>query len=168
MHKFSMSGGLDFFCVFLSCDAWGTDITYIRLSSGWLYLVVILDWFSRYVVSWELSTTLEVDFCIRALEKAFDINKPEIFNSDQGSQFTCSAFINKLKEKDIKISMDGRGRAMDNIFNERFWRSIKYEEVYIKDYQSIIEAKNGIESYMNLAHMCFKVKPHYCRSKNNH
>ena len=100
-------------------EVWGTDITYIRLGHGWLYLVAIMDWVSRYVLSWELSTTLEVDFCIRALEKALSLTLPEIFNSDQGSQFTSVDFIKKLKEKNIQISMDGRGRAMDNIFTER-------------------------------------------------
>ncbi|MEA3485926.1 MAG: IS3 family transposase, partial [Candidatus Aerophobetes bacterium] len=129
-------------------QVWGTDITYIRLKHGWLYLVAIMDWMSRYVLSWELSIDLNVDFCIMALERALTIATPEIFNSDQGSQFTSLAFIEQLKQKNIQISMDGRGRAMDNIFNERLWRSVKYEEVYLKDYQNVYEAKQGIGDYM--------------------
>lgn len=129
-------------------EVWGADITYIGLRHGWLYLVAIMDWMSRYVLSWELSTTLEVDFCIRALEKALSLAIPEIFNSDQGSQFTSVDFIKKLQQRGIQISMDGRGRAMDNVFTERLWRSIKYEEVYIKNYQTVREAKEGISKYM--------------------
>ena len=131
-------------------QVWGSDITFIRLNKGWLYLVAIIDWFSRYVLSWELSTSLEADFCIRALENALMIATPEIFNTDQGSQFTSLDFVGRLEEKQIRISMDGKGRAMDNIFTERFWRSLKYEEVYLKDYQSVLEAKQGIKSYMGL------------------
>jgi len=129
-------------------EVWGTDITYIRLHHGWLYLVAIMDWLSRYVLSWELSTTLEVDFCIKALGKALSLTFPEIFNSDQGSQFTSVDFIRKLQERSIAISMDGRGRAMDNIFTERLWRSVKYEEVYLNDYQTVREAKEGISRYL--------------------
>jgi len=129
-------------------QVWGTDITYIRLDKGWLYLVAIMDWFSRYVLSWELSTSLEVDFCISALEKAFTIGAPEISNTDQGSQFTSLAFVDTLDKHHVQISMDGRGRAMDNIFTERLWRSVKYEEVYIKDYRNISDAKEGIGNYM--------------------
>jgi len=131
-----------------SNQVWGTDITYIRVNNGWLYLVAIMDWFSRYVLSWELSTTLETDFCIRALERAFEKATPGIFNSDQGSQFTSLGFIDTLKRQNIQISMDGRGRAMDNIFNERLWRSVKYEEVYIKDYRGVSDAREGIGNYM--------------------
>ena len=109
-----------------------------------VYLVAIMDWMSRYVLSWELSIDMDVDSCIMALERALAIGTPEIFNSDQGSQFTSLDFINQLKQKNIQISMDGRGRAMDNIFNERLWRSVKYEEVY----QSVPEAKQGINDYM--------------------
>ncbi len=130
-------------------QVWGTDITYIRLSHGWLYLVAIMDWMSRYVLSWEMSINMDVDFCIVALERAVAIDTPEIFNSDQGSQFTSLDFTKQLKQNDIQISMDGRGRAMDNIFNERLWRSVKYEEVYLKDYQNVREAKQGIGDYMN-------------------
>ena len=130
-------------------EVWGTDITYIRMRHGWLYLVAIMDWVSRYVLSWEISTTLEVDFCIRALERALTITDPEIFNSDQGSQFTSIAFLKCLEEKrSIQISMDGRGRATDNVFTERLWRSVKYEEVYLNDYATVSEAKEGIGNYM--------------------
>ena len=130
-------------------EVWGTDITYIRMRHGWLYLVAIMDWVSRYVLSWGISTTLEVDFCIRALERALSIADPEIFNSDQGSQFTSVTFLKRLEERSIQISMDGRGRAMDNIFIERLWRSVKYEEVYINDYEAVPDAKEGINRYMN-------------------
>jgi len=130
-------------------EVWSTDITYIRMRHGWLYLVAIMDWMSRYVLSWKLSTTLEVDFCIQALEKALAIGTPEIFNSDQGSQFTSLAFLDLLEKRNIQISMDGRGRAMDNVFNERLWRSIKYEEVYINDYETVHDAEEGIDRYMS-------------------
>jgi putative transposase len=125
-----------------------TDITYIRLLQGWMYLVAILDWFSRYVVSWAVSTTQEVGFCLEALECALIRGTPEIFNSDQGSQFTSVAFTDLLKAHEIRISMDGRGRVFDNIFTERFWRTVKYEEVYLHDYQSVREGKRGIGRYI--------------------
>lgn len=125
----------------------GTDITYIRLQKGWLYLVAFLDWFSRYVVSWQLSDTLEVDFVIEALEQALKIGKPQIMNSDQGSQFTSTRYTDRLLQEQIQISMDGRGRALDNIFTERLWRSVKYQEVYINDYQSPREARKGLARY---------------------
>lgn len=112
-------------------QVWGTDITYIRLRQGFLYLVAMIDWFSRYVLSWRLSNSLDVGFCIEALEDAFEKGCPEIFNSDQGSQFTSDDFTGILLDKGIAISMDGRGRVFDNIFTERLWRSLKYEEVYI-------------------------------------
>jgi putative transposase len=131
-----------------SNQVWGTDITYIRMHKGWLYLVAILDWFSRYVVSWELSISMEVDFCLSAVSKALAVATPEIFNSDQGSQFTSLIFLEKLLEAKAKISMDSRGRALDNIFTERLWRSVKYEEVYLKDYQTVQEAKEGIGNYL--------------------
>ena len=130
-------------------EVWSTDITYIRMKHGWLYLVAIMDWMSRFILSWELSTTLEVDFCIRALKRALAIGTPEIFNSDQGSQFTSLAFLKHLEEKGIQISMDGRGRAMDNAFTERLWRSLKYEEVYINDYETVRDAKEGIKRYIS-------------------
>jgi putative transposase len=131
-----------------SNQVWGTDITYIRMHKGWLYLVAILDWFSRYVVSWELSTSMEVDFCLSAIGKALAVATPEIVNSDQGSQFTSLIFLEKLQEANVKSSMDGRGRALDNIFTERLWRSVKYEEVYLKDYQTVQEAKESISNYL--------------------
>jgi len=108
-----------------------------------------MDWISRYVLSWELSIDMDVDFCIMALERAFTIGTPEIFNSDEGSQFTSLDFTKQLKQRSIQISMDGRGRAMDSIFDERVWRSVKYEEGYIKDYQSVHEAKQGTDGCIN-------------------
>ena len=108
-----------------------------------------LDWLSRYVLSWEISTTLEVDFCIRALERALSIADPEIFNSDQGSQFTSVTLLKCLEERSIQISMDGRGRAMDNVFTERLWPSVKYEEVYLNDYATVSDAREGIGNYIN-------------------
>ena len=129
-------------------QVWATDITYIRLVHGWMYLVAILDWFSRYIVSWAISTTQDVLFCLEALEGALSQGKPEIFNSDQGSQFTSTAFIDLLKAHAIRISMDGRGRVFDNIFTERLWRTVKYEEVYLHDYQDVREGKYGIGRYI--------------------
>jgi len=127
---------------------WGTDITYIRVKGAWMYLVAMLDWFSRYVVSWELSDTLCVAFCTEALQKALAVGIPDIHNSDQGAQFTAEEYIALLKAYDtIQISMDGRGRAMDNIFTERLWRTVKYEEVYLKEYQSPKEARQSLTDY---------------------
>jgi putative transposase len=126
---------------------WSTDITYIRLKQGFVYLVAVIDWFSRYVLSWEISNSLDTCFCLSALEKAFHNGVPEIFNSDQGSQFTSEAFINSLQTSGIRISWDGRGRAMDNIFVERLWRSVKHEEVYLKDYANVPEAISGLDRY---------------------
>jgi putative transposase len=127
--------------------AWASDITYIPLHRGYIYLVAIMDWYSRYVLSWEISNTLDTNFCLEALEKALQVGKPEIFNTDQGSQFTSNAFTSCLLDKDIKISMDGKGRAIDNIFIERLWRSVKYEEVYLHDYETVPDAVKGIGSY---------------------
>lgn len=129
-------------------QVWGSDITYIGLSKGWVYLVAIIDWFSRYVVSWKLSNSLETDFCVCALEEAFGKGRPEIFNTDQGSQFTSLTFTGKVLEREIQISMDGRGRCFDNIFTERLWRSLKYEEVYLRDYEDVAQAREGIGSYL--------------------
>lgn len=129
---------------------WGTDITYIRMCRGWLYLVAIMDWYSRYVLSWELSTILEADFCIEAIDKAFKVAKPEIINSDQGSQYTSLKYIERVEKENIKISMDGRGRCMDNIFTERLWGSLKREEVYLKEYYTINDARKGINEYFYL------------------
>jgi putative transposase len=128
-------------------QVWSTDITYIRMAQGFLYLVAVMDWFSRFVLSWSLSLTMEVDFCVEALKRALRRAKPDIFNSDQGSQFTSEKFSTELEARDIAISMDGRGRCMDNIFVERLWRSLKYEEVYLKDYASGTEARAGIQRY---------------------
>jgi putative transposase len=129
-------------------QVWSTDITYIRMGQGFVYLVAVMDWYSRYVLSWSLSLTMEIDFCIEALRSALRRGRPEIFNSDQGSQFTSEKFTDELAVKDIAISMDGRGRCMDNIFIERLWRSLKYEEVYLKDYESVKEARTGIDRYL--------------------
>ena len=128
-------------------QVWSTDITYIRMAQGFVYLVAVMDWYSRYVLSWSLSLTMEIDFCIEALRLALRRGRPEIFNSDQGAQFTSEKFTDELAAKEIAISMDGRGRCMDNIFIERLWRSLKYEEVYLKDYESVTEARTGIERY---------------------
>ena len=128
-------------------QVWSTDITYIRMAQGFLYLVAIMDWFSRFVLSWSLSLTMEVEFCVEALKRALRWGCPDIFNSDQGSQFTSEKFTGELAERQIAISMDGRGRCMDNIFVERLWRSLKYEEVYLKDYASVAEARAGISGY---------------------
>ena len=130
-------------------QVWATDITYIRLLQGFVYLVVVIDWFSRYVLSWKLSITIEKEFCMEALEEALKVDLPEIFNSDQGSQFTSPEFTEKLGEKQVQISMDGKGRCMDNIFTERLWRSVKYEEVYIKNYSTPLEAYQGLKEYFN-------------------
>jgi len=128
-------------------QVWSADITYIRLRRGFLYLVAVLDWYSRYVLSWALSTTLEASFCVWALEEALGKAHPEIFNTDQGSQFTSEAFTGCLEKLGIAISMDGRGRVYDNIFVERLWRSVKYEEVYLKDYADGTEARAGLAGY---------------------
>ena len=128
-------------------QVWSADITYIRLSQGFAYLVAILDWFSRYVLSWSLSTTLDAWFCVQALREALRFATPETFNTDQGSQFTSGAWIEELTKVGVAISMDGRGRAFDNIFTERLWRTVKYEEVYLKDYGAVDEARQGLEGY---------------------
>jgi putative transposase len=130
-------------------QVWSTDITYVRLAQGFVYLVAILDWFSRYALAWELSITMEMDFCLKALETALQQGKPEIFNSDQGSQFTSLAFTERLAKEGIQISMDGRGRVFDNIFVERLWRSLKWEEVYLNDYRNVREAKQGISQWFH-------------------
>jgi putative transposase len=130
---------------------WSTDITYVRLRRGFCYLVAVLDWFSRYVLAWEVDTSLEVGFCLSALERALSAGTnsgpPAIFNSDQGAQFTSEAFTARLAAQKVAISMDGRGRALDNIFVERLWRSIKQEEVYIHDYQTVAEARSSLDRY---------------------
>jgi putative transposase len=128
-------------------QVWSTDITYIRLKQGFVYLVAVMDWYSRYVISWRLSTTLDNQFCCEALEEALEQGCPEIFNSDQGIQFTSSNFTDILKRKEIRISMDGRGRALDNVFIERLWRNLKYEEVYRNDYLDVSDCCRHIKEY---------------------
>jgi putative transposase len=123
------------------------DITYIRLAGGFVYLVAVIDWFSRYVLSWAMSITMDVAFCVEALEQAIRHGHPEIFNTDQGAQFTSLTFTERLKNGGIRISMDGRGRALDNVFVERLWRSVKYEEVYLRDYQSVWDARQSLARY---------------------
>lgn len=130
-------------------QVWGIDITYIRLVAGWMYLVAILDWCSRYVVSWELDQTLELPFVLHAVEGALARATPQMINSDQGSQFTSPQYLEPLLQKQIAISMDGRGRALDNIFTERLWRSVKYEEVYLHEYGSPKEARHGLTRYFD-------------------
>ena len=129
-------------------QVWCTDITYIRLRSGFVFLVAIMDWFSRYVVSWEVSNRLDTTFCLTALDRALQGTKPEIFNSDQGCQFTSHAFTGRLEMAGIAISMDGRGRCYDNIFIERLWRSVKYDKVYLSDWQQVTEAQSGLTEYL--------------------
>jgi len=129
-------------------QVWGSDITYIPMAHGFMYLVAIMDWYSRYVLAWRLSNTLDVEFCIDALEEALGKGTPEMFNTDQGSQFTSEAFTGILLKKGIQISMDGKGRCQDNVFVERLWRSLKYEEVYLKGYQRVPEARAGIDAYL--------------------
>jgi len=128
-------------------QVWASDITYIRLRGGFVYLTAVMDWYSRYVVSWELSNTLDAAFCVEALERALAISQPEIFNTDQGGQYTSDAFTGRLKKAGIRISMDGRGRVYDNIFVERLWRTVKYEEVYLNHYESMPEAWMGLARY---------------------
>jgi putative transposase len=128
-------------------QVWSTDITYIRMNQGFLYLTAVIDWFSRYVLSWQLSNTMEVGFCLEALESALSQSQPQIFNTDQGAQFTSAVFTQRLETQGIAISQDGRGRALDNIFVERLWRSVKYEEVYLKSYSCVAEAISGLDSY---------------------
>ena len=129
-------------------QVWCIDITYIRLKGGFVYLVAIMDWYSRKVLSWELSNTMDSSFCISALESAIRLHgAPDIFNSDQGTQFTSEAFTSVLKHNDIKISMDGKGRWMDNVFIERLWRSVKYENIYLYDYVSMLDLRKGLKGY---------------------
>ncbi len=131
-------------------QVWCTDITYVRLEGGFVYLVAVMDWYSRKVLSWEVSPSMEESFCVSALERALRLYPaPEIFNTDQGSQFTGKAFTGVLKKHDIQISMDGKGRCMDNIFIERLWRSVKYEEIYLNDYSSTEELRKGLRKYFH-------------------
>ena len=130
-------------------QVWSADITYIRLRAGFIYLTAVIDWFSRYVLSWRLSNTLDSSFCVEALAAALKDGRPEIFNTDQGTQFTSEEFTGILKGGEIAISMDGRGRCLDNIFVERLWRTVKYEEVYLRDYQTPAEAHLGLNKYFD-------------------
>ena len=130
-------------------QVWGCDITYIRLTRGFVYLIAVIDWFSRYVLAWELSTTLDTSFCLDGLDRALQGATPEIFNTDQGVQFTSSEFVGRLKAAKIRISWDGRGRALDNIFVERLCRSVKYEDIYLKDYQTVPKVRKGLTAYFH-------------------
>lgn len=135
-------------CVNRPNQVWCTDITYIRLKGGFVYLCVIMDWYSRCVLSWRLSTSLDNAFCIEALKEALEVyGNPEIFNSDQGCQFTSDDFTAVLLEKSIKISMDGRGRALDNVFVERLWRTVKYEDIFIRGYETVAECRTGLDEF---------------------
>jgi putative transposase len=128
-------------------QVWSTDITYVPLRHGFLYLVAVMDWYSRHVLAWRLSTTLDGGFCLEALDESLSLATPEIFNSDQGCQFTAAAFTSRLEARGIAVSMDGRGRAIDNVFIERLWRSVKYEEVYLRDYADGWEAEACLDAY---------------------
>ena len=128
-------------------QVWSSDITYIRTRYGFVYLTAVIDWFSRYVLSFEVSTSLDTDFCVKALKKALNIAKPEIFNTDQGVQFTSDEFTGCLANAGVRISMDGRGRALDNIFVERLWRNVKYEKVYFNDYEAVKDVVRDMEEY---------------------
>ena len=131
-------------------QVWSTDITYIRLEQGFAYLIAIIDWYSRYVISWRLSNSLEIDFCLDCLREALDNNnKPDIFNSDQGGHFTSDQFTSILTNEDIQISMDGRGRCLDNIFVERLWRTVKQENIYLNSYSDVLETKTGLNKYFH-------------------
>jgi len=130
-------------------QVWSTDITYIRIRNGFAYLTAIMDWYSRYVLSWRLSNTFENSFCVEALEEALEISQPEIFNTDQGTQYTAINFLTVLEKKNIQISMDSKGRALDNVFIERLWRTVKYEDVYLNDYQTMNDAYRHLKAYMS-------------------
>ena len=130
-------------------QVWSADITYIKLEEGFVYLVAIIDWYSRYVLSWQLSNSLDTGFCVEALKEALESGKPDIFNTDQGCQFTSAVFTGALEQEDILISMDAKGRFFDNIFVERLWRTVKYEDIYIKGYRSIPEAQLGLVEYFD-------------------
>lgn len=128
-------------------EVWSSDITYVPMRRGFMYLTAVIDWFSRYVLSWRLSNTLEGRFCLEALDEALSLGRPEIFNTDQGSQFTSREYTGRLEEAGIAVSRDGRGRALDNVFVERLWRSVKYEDIYIKDYCEVPELESGLTAY---------------------
>jgi len=136
-------------------QVWATDITYIPMASGFMYLVAVMDWYSRHVLSWRLSNTMESGFCVEALKEALENGRPEIFNTDQGSQFTSDQFTNVLKSAGVLISMNGKGRCLDNVFVERLWRSVKYEEIYLKSYEDVPELQISLEKYFE----------YYCHSR---
>jgi putative transposase len=138
-------------------QAWAADITYIPLIGGFGYLFAIIDWFSRYIIEWELSNLLDAEFCVTALNRGLLTKKPEIFNTDQGVQFTCREFVSCLETNGIKISMDGKGRAIDNVFVERFWRSVKYEEIYPKGYETLKDVRGGLKNYIQFYN---ELRPH--------
>lgn len=138
-------------------EVWCTDITYIPMPTGFMYLVAVMDWFSRFVLAWELSNSMESDFCLRALNKAFAFGRPHIFNSDQGTQFTAVSFTNRLQEQQVLISMDGRGRYLDNIFIERLWRTVKYDEVYMHKHETVPALFDGLTRYFQ--RYCYR-RPH--------
>jgi putative transposase len=143
-------------------QVWATDITYIRMRRGFVYLMAIMDWFSRFVIAWRLSLTLESEFCLEALDEALLVCRPEIFNSDQGAQFTSLGFTQRLRSAEVGISMDGRGRFLDNILIERLWRTVKYEEVYLNDYETVWEAEDRLAAYL---HFYNTERPHQGRGK---
>ena len=128
-------------------QVWSTDITYVPLRNGFVYLTAVMDWYSRYVLSWKLSSRLEGSFCLEALDEALLHGKPEVFNTDQGSQFTSAAFVTRLLDRAVAVSMDGRGRALDNVFIERLWRSVKYQEIYLRDYATVADVEEGLRLY---------------------
>jgi len=128
-------------------QVWSSDITYIHMRRGYVYLVAVMDWYSRYVLAWQLSNTLNGSFCLDVVEQALLLGKPDIFNTDQGAQFTAHAFTSRLASVGIQISMDGRGRALDNVFNERLWRSVKYEDIYLKEYETVPALVTGLDNY---------------------
>ena len=128
-------------------EVWSSDITYVPMRHGFMYLTAVIDWYSRYVLSWRLSNTLDGRFCLEALDEALSMGRPEIFNTDQGSQFTAREYTGRLEEAGIAVSRDGRGRALDNVFVERLWRSVKYEDIYIKDYERVPELESGLTAY---------------------
>jgi putative transposase len=128
-------------------EVWSSDITYVPMKHGFMYLTAVIDWYSRYVLSWHLSNTLEGRFCLEALDEALALGRPGIFNTDQGSQFTAWEYTSRLEEAGIQVSRDGRGRALDNVFVERLWRSVKYEDIYIKDYERVADLESGLAAY---------------------
>jgi putative transposase len=128
-------------------QVWSTDITYVGLPGGFMYLCAVIDWHSRFVLSWELSNTLDGSFCLDALEEALSRGRPEVFNTDQGCQFTAEAFTGRLEQAGVKVSMDGVGRCLDNVFVERLWRSVKYEDVYLRGYESVPQLRMGLSRY---------------------